>query len=274
MKKLISILMILILFSTPLKTYCIEKESKVHFLNTIQSDAIIIEGDSSNYLIDCGWSYCRGYILSYLKKNNINKIDGIIITHYHDDHRGDVVGICKALDVKRVYMSPHENKYKYELQESLKSIGVEVSFIKKGWNIKSGDVFLKAIGPNKPHDTIENNNSIVISGEIDGISYLFAGDMEAEEERDILENMTLSRYDVLKVPHHGLDTSSTEKFIEIVKPAVAVITSDGYESPGKKAMKNIENSGATIYRSDKNGNIIVKRSTDRAMKIQIITEFK
>ena len=47
--------------------------------------------------------------------------------------------------------------------------------------------------------------------------------------------MTLSRYDVLKVPHHGLDTSSTEKFIEIVKPAVAVITSDGYESPGEKA---------------------------------------
>ena len=274
MKKLVSIFMILILFSTPLTTYCREKESRVHFLNTIQSDAIIIEGDSSNYLIDCGWSYCRGYILSYLKKNNIKKIDAIIVTHYHDDHRGDVIGICKALDVKKVYMSPHENKYKYELQEGLKSIGVEVSFIKRGWNIKSGDVFLKAIGPSKPHDTIENNNSIVISGEIDEISYLFAGDMEAEEERDILENSKVSRYDVLKVPHHGLDTSSTEKFIETVKPAVAVITSDGYESPGEKAMKNIENSGAMIYRSDKSGNIIVKRSTDRAMKIQIITEFK
>lgn len=274
MKKLISIIMAVFLFSTPVKAYCKGNESKVHFLNTIQSDAIIIEGDSANYLIDCGWSYCRGYILSYLKNNNIDSIDAIVLTHYHDDHRGDVVGICKALDVKRVYMSPHENKYKYKLQKELKNIGVEVDFIKRGWNIKCGNVLLTAIGSIKSHGTIENNNSIVLSGQIDGISYLFAGDMEADEEYDILKNTIIEKYDVLKTPHHGLDTSSTEEFIETVKPAVAVVTSDGYESPEGKAIKNIENSGAKIYRSDKNGNIVIKRSLDPSIRIQISTEFK
>lgn len=274
MKKLVIVFMALFLFNTPVNSYCKESGSKVHFLNTIQSDAIIIEGDSANYLIDCGWSYSRGYILSYLRKNNITSIDSIILTHYHDDHRGDISGICKAMNIKKVYMSPHENKYKYELQEELKNIGVKVSFIEKGWKIRSGDVLLTAIGPIKAHETIENNNSIVLDGQIDGISYLFSGDMEADEEHDILKNSTLAKYDVLKVPHHGLDTSSTKEFIEAVKPSIAVVTSDGYESPGEKAIKNIENSGAKVYRSDKSGNIVVKKGLDNSMKTQIITEFK
>lgn len=273
MKKIFAIFITLMVMSS-INVYGKEEGTKVHFLNTYQSDNIIVQGNGINFMIDCGWSYTKDHTLNYLKEQEINKIDFVILTHYHDDHRGDIIDICEKMKVPRVYMSPHKNIYKDELVEKFNTMGVEVNFITNGWTLCCSDVFLKAIGPIKCDKTIENNNSIVLHGFIDNIYYLFAADMEREEEKDIMKTHNLCKYDVLKVPHHGLNTSSTKELIAKTNPSVAVITSDGEESPDDEVIYKLESIGADIYRTDKNGDIVISRRSKEVFKIEVTPNSK
>jgi len=115
---------------------------------------------------------------------------------------------------------------------------------------------LKVICPKKFNKKIENNNSIILIGEIDGIKYAFLGDCEKEEEKYFLSFKEIYNCNIVKIPHHGLDTSTTNKFIKALNPQIAIITSDGIESPSASVIKRIENQNSIIYRTDTYGSIV------------------
>lgn len=231
---------------------------EVHFLDTGQSDCILIRGWNKNYLIDTGGAYYTGRILQYLNLNAINNIDMIVLTHYHDDHYGGLLKIIEKKKVHTVILPKHYSEMKYEFYKSLTEKGVKVKYINEEWKLKFGKINLKAIGPIREDDKIENNNSIVLQGEIDGVKYLFAGDCEKQEEEDLISNGELKECDVLKVPHHSLNTSSSEEFIKALKPKIAVVTCNGVETPDLKIIKRIREKGSIVLRTDINGNVIVK----------------
>ena len=79
-----------------------DRVPEVHFIDTGQSDCILIKTGKENYLIDTGWEYYSSKLLNYLNSNNIDKIDGVILTHYHNDHYGGLNMLLKTAKIKKV----------------------------------------------------------------------------------------------------------------------------------------------------------------------------
>ena len=114
----------------------------------------------------------------------------------------------------------------------------------------------------------ENDNSNVIYTELNGYKFMFMGDAGIEKEKDILEKYNLSNIDVLKVGHHGSNTSSSKHFIDIIKPKYSIISvgrNNRYGHPNKEVLKNLEDS--KIYRTDKDGSIMFKIKNNK-LKIE------
>jgi beta-lactamase superfamily II metal-dependent hydrolase len=247
---------------------------EVHFLSVGQSDCILIKTDDKNYLIDTGAAYYTRRIMRYLDLNGVNKIDGIILTHYHDDHYDGIIKIAQSRKVCKVYLPGHENQVKNHISDKLNKMGIAVEYIKRNFEIRSHGFRLKAIGPIHEDKSTENNNSIVLQGKIDGLTYVFPGDCERAEEEDMLKTGELKKCDVLKVPHHGLNTSTTDKFLDKTKPRVAIITSDGAGTPDKRVENRLINSGAIVWRIDNQGNIVVRNGVLYCSKNYTCIELK
>lgn len=248
-----------IIFLFSISTNILAKDtqsSEVHILDTGQSDCILIKG-SENILIDTGAVGLGSHIINYLKQNNVKNIDYIIITHYHDDHYGSLIDICDRIEVKNVLLPMHKNKNRDILYKELFNKNTKVKFIYRNWELSNEEIKLKAILPIRVDEKIENNNSIVLQGTIEGINYMFMGDAEKEEERTLKE-AEIKPCDILKIGHHGLNTSTSRYLLKLLKPKIALITCDGKESPDNSVIKNLERLNCKIYRTDKQGAIIIK----------------
>lgn len=257
-KKVVAFIFFIIILGTGSAAFASHREYEVHFINAGQSDCILIRSPNKNYLIDTGAPYHKNKIIEYLDKNEINCIEGIILTHYHKDHYGGLQKIVENKKVEWVCLPIHENEMQYELYKSLMKKGVKVKYISKGFKLKQGMVNLKAIAPFKEDKVIENNNSLVLQGQIDGIRYLFAGDCEKAEEEDMLNSGELKKCDILKVPHHSLSTSSTDEFLNKVKPRIAVVTCNGVETPDLNTLKRINSKKTILFRTDFHGDIVIR----------------
>ncbi len=273
MKKRIIVLLIIVIFVTS-NGFAKQNKYEVHFLDTGQSDCILIKTDIKNYLIDTGAEYYSDKILKYLKSNGIDKVDTLILTHYHDDHYGGLIKIADSIKINKVFLPMHNDKVKYSLYKELANRGVDVKCISNNYILKEGRMNLKAIAPFKEDKKIENNNSIVLQGEIDGISYFFAADCEKEEEENMIKVNNIKCCDILKVPHHGLNTSSTESLLKKVSPKVAIITCNGIESPEVKVMNRINETGSIVLRTDLQGNIVIKNGILKMSKLDLNIRIK
>lgn len=268
-KKVVTFIFFIIIVSMSSTVFADYGRYEVHFIDTGQSDCILIKALNKNYLIDTGASYYTNKILEYLNSNEINNIEGIILTHYHDDHYGGLLKIVDSKKVGTVFIPTHYNEMRYYLFSTLTEKGVNVKYINKGWQLKYGKVNLEAIGPIKEDKKIENNNSIVLQGKIDGIKYLFSADCEKQEEKDMINSDELKECDILKIPHHSLDTSSTEEFLEAVKPKIAIVTCNGVETPDDKIIKRISEKVKVLFRTDIHGNVIINNEYIRGRKGEI-----
>lgn len=259
-KKVSGVLIFIFLFCF-FNTAAAEVSNEVHFLDTGQSDCILIKGVNKNYLIDTGASETAEKSIEYLNSIGVKNIEDIIITHYHDDHYGGLKKILLSINVNRVILPKHTNEFKKQISDGLEGLNVKIDYIDKDYKIEARDIEVKALLPEKEDKKIENNNSIILEGSISGLKYIFMGDTEEKREKELIKSNNLSRYDVIKVGHHGLDTSTSDAFIGQVKPRVAVITCNGGESPSKEILSRIAKHGTVIFRTDKQGNIMIKRSS-------------
>lgn len=255
MKKVFTCVLFLILIIST-KAYGQEDTYEVHFIDTKQSDCILIKAGDKNYMIDTGSPQMALKVIDYLNKEKINKIDNIILTHYHDDHFGGLQAILASKKVGAVLLPDYNSKSKSLVRDIVQKKGVKIQSLNKISGITYKAMKLKIICPNKYDKETENNNSIILVGEIDGIKYAFLGDCEKEEEKYFLEFKEIYSCNIVKIPHHGLNTSSTEKFIKALNPEIAVVTSDGVESPSPDVIERLEKQNSIIYRTDKFGSII------------------
>ncbi|EPY2274894.1 ComEC/Rec2 family competence protein [Clostridium sporogenes] len=235
-----------------------DRGPEVHFIDTGQSDCILIKTGKENYLVDTGWEYYSGKILSYLNSNNVDKIDGVILTHYHDDHYGGLEMLLKTSKVKKLFLPKHDSDDKKKVINMVKKHKVKYEWIEDGWEVKGRKLNLKAIAPMNIDSKNENNNSIVLFGKIDGIKYLFLGDCEEKEERDMIYNERIKKCDILKVSHHGFKTSNSNELIDIAKPKIAIVTCDGIYSPDKIVIDRLKNKGIEVLTTSNKGNIIIR----------------
>ncbi|MBU5299607.1 MBL fold metallo-hydrolase [Clostridium sporogenes] len=241
-----------------IKVFAKDRNPEVHFIDTGQSDCILIKTGKENYLIDTGWEYYSGKILSYLNSNNVDKIDGVILTHYHDDHYGGLEMLLKTSKVKKIFLPKHDSDDKKKVINMVKKHKVKYEWIEDGWEVKGRKLNLKAIVPMNIDSKNENNNSIVLFGKIDGVKYLFLGDCENKEEMDMISNKKIKKCDILKVSHHGFKTSNSNELLDIAKPKIAIVTCDGIYSPDKIIIDRLKNKGIEVFTTSNKGNLIIR----------------
>lgn len=258
MRKKVSFLIIFILLAFNIKIHASTDSYRVHFMDTGQSDCILLQGPKGNYLVDTGLPYTYQKVLTYLKGQGISCFEGVIITHFHDDHYGGLEKLMEDFKVKNLWLPEHQPLYSNFLFSFLNNTkGVKVNYFNQGFIVRNSQISLYAILPKKEDLEIENNNGIVLIGVIDGIKYAFMADVESKREEEMIKNNEVSICDVIKVPHHGLDTSSTVRLINFVKPRAAVITCNGIDSPNSIVVERYEKCGSAIFRTDTDGNIVL-----------------
>ena len=187
-------------------------------------------------LIDSGNEQDGYYIVQFLKAQNIKKIDYFILTHFDEDHIGGAYKILEELEIGILYMPANSNQTK--TYEKLMS-AIEKNNINKNTSLKAtkdikyslGNANWEVLNINDGYDL--NDSSIVIELDYKNTKYLFMGDATTKIENQI----EWDDVDVLKVAHHGSDSSTSQRFLEQITPQYAIISvgkDNGYNLPSQE----------------------------------------
>lgn len=236
----------------------------VHYIDVGQGDSTLIEAKDINVLIDAGER--NSGVLEYLKEQGITKIDYVIATHPHSDHIGGMVDIINNFEIKNFLMpkAVHTTKTFENMIEALEnSVDTIVTIPNIGDTFGNGDLVFTVLSPeDKEYDNL-NNYSIALKLDAKDSVFIFTGDNEIQSEEEILNTNINIDADVLKLAHHGSSTSSSQVFLDSISPDYVIIScgkDNTYGHPHKEIMERINKMKSTIYRTDKDGTIIV--STD------------
>lgn len=232
---------------------------KVHYLDVGQGDSIFIElPNNETMLIDAAESYQSENIINYLKNLNYQKIDYVIGTHPHTDHIGGLKDIINTFEIGKIYMPKVVSTTKtYEsLLMTIKDKNLKINTAKAGTSIIDTDALkINILAPNNSTYTELNNYSAVNKITYGTTKFLFMGDAEKLSENEIKEDVTA---DVIKIGHHGSNTSSSIDFIKKVNAKYGIISvglNNKYNLPKEETVTNWENSGTKIYLTSINGTI-------------------
>ncbi|SHG89030.1 ComEC/Rec2 family competence protein [Tepidibacter thalassicus] len=235
----------------------------VHFIDVKQGDStLIISPDNKTMLIDAGDNSQGENIKNYLKKLNINKIDVLVGTHPDADHIGGLDYIINNFEINSFYMprKSHNTKTFKDVLIAAKNKGLTIKEAKYGVKFKLGNyVKCEILNPVKKYGNDNNLWSAVIKTTYNNKSFLFTGDAEFKNEEDMIKSGANLKSDVLKLGHHGSSTSTSEKFLKIVNPDVAVISckyKNKYGHPHKETLKLLKKYNIPLYRTDEQGNIV------------------
>lgn len=220
-----------------------------------QGDSILIRDRKNTILIDTGGSFWEEdrsgeYILKpFILKQGISSIDYVLLSHFDEDHAGNIAMIVKEFHPKAIIgRAGGEGKLREKYNIDIPYIELKNSSLLFE-NFKFQHFFA---GPFKD----ENNNSLVIQLIVHNFKMLFTGDIEEEAEKRYSKMEIES--DIIKIPHHGSKTSSSEAFLDKVNPQISVLSvgrNNTYGFPHKEVLDRYENRAIPIMRTDENGEI-------------------
>ncbi len=233
----------------------------IHFLDVGQGDSVFIElPDEKTMLIDSAESKFGEGIAHYTEDCGYQRIDYLVATHPHADHIGGMTYIVDNMQIGSVYMPRVQTNTKtYEnLLDSIYENNLKINAVKAGYMISDTEEYkIEVLAPLDIDENNLNNCSAVIKLTYESKSFLFTGDAETEELNSIKGDVSC---DVLKVGHHGSDTSVSEEFLQNSKPDYAVISvgkDNPYGHPDDSALKLLEQFGCRIYRTDTDKTIVI-----------------
>lgn len=230
----------------------------IHFLATGNSDAMIIEGEKT-VVMDGGHQDDAMYIVAYLKALGIQKIDYLINTHPDRDHIGGLDEVINHFDIGTCLIS-NAKKDSEDYGDFLKALEenqIQPIQPKEASQYEIGKHASMTFYNTNTISTDVNERSLVTLLQVNDKKVLFTGDITAEIERQIKDQ--IGDIDVLKVAHHGSKYSSTAVFLYVLQPEHAIICTgeNAYGHPAQGVLNRLERVGAQIHRSDEVGNIIV-----------------
>lgn len=232
-----------------------DDELKVYFFDVGQADSIFVMSSGECMLIDAGNNADGKLIVKQLENMNIDTIDYVVGTHPHEDHIGGLDDVINNFKIKNVLMPKKTTTTKtYEdVLKAIKNANLKIKTPKVGDIFYVGMAKCEVMGIENDAENL-NENSIIIELTYGDKKFLFTGDAEVANEK----LRSWDDIDVLKVAHHGSRTSSSEEFLEQVKPEYAIIScgqDNDYGHPHKEVIGRLK--GVKIYRTDKEGTILV-----------------
>ncbi len=225
-------------------------------------NTILIDTGKNEYKI-------KNEVIPYLKSIGIKKIDYLIITHGDLDHIGGSITLINNFQVKNVILNKGTfTDLEKELIKNLnkKKIPYQININKI--NISNHTIYLL----NNTKYNNENDNSIITYFTYQKYKFLYMGDASITTEDNLLENYNLNNISILKVGHHGSNTSSSKDFISQINPSISLISvgeNNIYHHPNKEVINNLSKS--RIYRTDINNMVKLTINSKGILKVSTIT---
>lgn len=231
----------------------------VTWLDVGQGDAAVIQCGGQTMLIDGGKPEKSSYIYAWLQQHGLSYLDVIVATHVDADHIGGLSGALNYASVGTAYcpVTTGTTKTFQSFVKYLAQQGKQITVPTAGETFALGGAQVQILGPlHSAEDS--NDNSIVLKLSFGATSFLFTGDAERTEEQDLLNAGVNLQSTVLKVGHHGSDTSTSYPFLRAVAPQYAVISvgaGNSYGHPTEAVLSRLRDAGVTTFRTDMQGEI-------------------
>jgi len=247
--------------SIPAQTTTVNGNLVISYIDVGQGDSELIQQGGQTMLIDAGTTESTSSLLAYLKTKSISKIDYLVLTHPHEDHIGGADDVINAYSIGKVYMPNVVTTTKAftNVLTAMKAKGLSAAQPEPGSSFKLGDTNCITYGPVNTDAGNLNTYSIVIKLMYGNTKFLFTGDAESTNESGMLSKGFDLAADVLKVGHHGSDTSTSQLFLNAVHPKYSVIEvgkGNSYGHPTQAALNRLSNVGVQILRTDESGTIV------------------
>ncbi len=245
----------------------------IKFIDVGQADSALIYSNGYCAVIDVGLPNSATEISKCLNSYGIDQLDVVIISHLHSDHVGGLPQIAENFEIENLIMpeiyydSITASKKGKELALQNGSAFYEAD---QGLNFEIGEFELTILSDFEDKSN-ENNRSLFVMAEINGVKFLFTGDAETKAESLLLdENLDLD-CDILKVGHHGSNTSTSKAFLATTTPEYAVISvgeDNIYSHPNNETLTALEKNDVKIFRTDKDGDVIFNFNSGKIIPSQ------
>ncbi|WP_100013305.1 ComEC/Rec2 family competence protein [Lentibacillus sediminis] len=274
-----AIITIVMLVITPLPAQSLTGElMQVHFIDVGQGDSILIETPADKtILIDGGPPDAGKTVVNYLESLDIETIDLLIATHPDVDHIGGLPRVMKSFNVRQVIDSGKlHTTYTYtKYINEIWNREIPVEIANENETIKIDPLLeMKILNS---YDKRKNNNqsSIVLKITYGEIDFLLMGDVEMEQEHELMGEHNVQA-EILKIAHHGSNTSTSRKFLQKVNPQIAMLTysvENDYGHPVNRVIENLHKQGSSIYSTAAFGNVVLTTDGKNYMVIPERTPF-
>ena len=235
----------------------------VRFIDVGQGDCTLVTHRGHAVLIDTGPTDEARATAEYVRLY-APKLDAVIITHPHSDHMGGAAQVLSRCRASALILGDEESTeafYSSALDAAQKR-GCAVVLLTGGASYRFGDIDVAIFDTSGyDHEGNLNDASLAVRIDVDGLSLLAAGDAEAGEEAYLAGMGCDLDVDYLQINHHGSSTSSTEAYLAAVTPEVAVISvgrGNSYGHPSMAVLESLEEAGAEIRRTDREGTIVIR----------------
>ena len=233
----------------------------IHYLDVGQADSILIQAGEMNMLIDAGTNDMGKTVVKDLQNYGVERIDYLVGTHPHEDHIGGLDDVINNFDIGTIYMPKVQSNTKTfeDVLDAVSNKNLKITSPEVGYKFMLGNATCEIMSCGSGSSEEINNlnlSSIVIRMTYGEQSFLFMGDAEEENEKA----RDWPQTNVIKVGHHGSNTSTSQEFLNQVKPQIAIISvgkENKYGLPKQTTLDKLNNMQVEIYRTDEKGTITI-----------------
>ena len=232
-------------------------DTRITMLDVGQGQAILLQSEGKTYLVDCGGDNdekTADIVAETLLSQSIPRIDGMILTHYDQDHAGAVHNLLSRIDTDYLFLPDTRNEF------TVPEFDGQTIYVWNDLELTFGDTSLQIFGP--VYSGASNENSLCVLFDTEKCDILITGDRSSFGERMLLRRRDLPDVDILVAGHHGAADATSEELLQAVTPELVLISvaqNNYYDHPAPALLQRLETHGCAVYRTDQNGTITIRR---------------